>query len=309
MGRVMLLAVLAAIPMTAAFRASAVKVDITPATPQWLLGYGPRKSTGVHDPIYHRIIAMDDGRTQFFLVSSDLCLFSPELYDEVADELKIDRKQFWWSVTHTHSAPEAGPPGVYKVLLKGRSDHEWDRDYTQQIKTSLVRGIQEARAKLEPARLRVGLGMSMANINRRARDVDGKISLGLNPDGPMDRQIGLLRLERADGSLIGLAANYAMHGTVLSGTNTLISGDGPGVVTAYLEQSLGAPVLFINGAAGNAAPIYTVYPTPAAGHLSEFRVLLGDRILEAYHRSEEHTSELQSPDHLVCRLLLEKKKT
>src|SRR5258708_9600941 len=30
-----------------------------------------------------------------------------------------------------------------------------------------------------------------------------------------------------------------------------------------------------------------------------------------YHgskRSEEHTSELQSPDHLVCRLLLEKKK-
>src|SRR5258708_36899633 len=27
-----------------------------------------------------------------------------------------------------------------------------------------------------------------------------------------------------------------------------------------------------------------------------------------YPRSEEHTSELQSPDHLVCRLLLEKKK-
>src|SRR5258708_9021311 len=30
--------------------------------------------------------------------------------------------------------------------------------------------------------------------------------------------------------------------------------------------------------------------------------------LEAFERSEEHTSELQSPDHLVCRLLLEKKK-
>src|SRR5258708_11631269 len=28
----------------------------------------------------------------------------------------------------------------------------------------------------------------------------------------------------------------------------------------------------------------------------------------AWSRSEEHTSELQSPDHLVCRLLLEKKK-
>src|SRR5947208_11172192 len=29
---------------------------------------------------------------------------------------------------------------------------------------------------------------------------------------------------------------------------------------------------------------------------------------EIYDRSEEHTSELQSPDHLVCRLLPEKKK-
>src|SRR5258708_29986059 len=29
---------------------------------------------------------------------------------------------------------------------------------------------------------------------------------------------------------------------------------------------------------------------------------------DATTRSEEHTSELQSPDHLVCRLLLEKKK-
>src|SRR5258708_24589464 len=32
------------------------------------------------------------------------------------------------------------------------------------------------------------------------------------------------------------------------------------------------------------------------------------RAIRAVGRSEEHTSELQSPDHLVCRLLLEKKK-
>src|SRR5258708_29855648 len=31
-------------------------------------------------------------------------------------------------------------------------------------------------------------------------------------------------------------------------------------------------------------------------------------MIRASSRSEEHTSELQSPDHLVCRLLLEKKK-
>src|SRR5439155_3162130 len=32
------------------------------------------------------------------------------------------------------------------------------------------------------------------------------------------------------------------------------------------------------------------------------------RIFERFYRSEEHTSELQSRGHLVCRLLLEKKK-
>src|SRR5207244_7097212 len=32
-------------------------------------------------------------------------------------------------------------------------------------------------------------------------------------------------------------------------------------------------------------------------------------LLHGLKRSEEHTSELQSPDHLVCRLLLAKKKT
>src|SRR2546426_6254046 len=44
------------------------------------------------------------------------------------------------------------------------------------------------------------------------------------------------------------------------------------------------------------------------GHsqIDEIRILMLHGVL---HRSEEHTSELQSPCNLVCRLLLEKKKT
>ncbi len=71
-----LLFALAATLAAADFRASVVKIDITPKTPQWLMGYGPRLSTGVHDPIFHKIVALDDGTTQFFLVASDLCIFS-----------------------------------------------------------------------------------------------------------------------------------------------------------------------------------------------------------------------------------------
>jgi neutral ceramidase len=269
----------------AEFRASTVKVDISPKTPQWLMGYGARQSTGIHDPIFHRIAAMDDGTTQVFIVASDLCLFSPTVYDDFTAELKaetgIEPKQVWWTVTHSHSTPEVGPPGMYDVLLKGRSDHPWNREYLQFIKSSLMAGIKEARAKLEPARIAIGTGMARANINRRARDLDGRISLGLNPDGPTDRQIGLIRLERPDGSLLGLITNYAMHGTVLGGSFMQISGDGPGITSAYVEEKLGATTLYVNGAAGNLAPIYTVQEARNARVLGEFRVLLGNKILEA----------------------------
>jgi hypothetical protein len=220
-----------------------------------------------------------------FLIASDLCLFSPSVYDDVTAELKqktgIAPKQVWWTVTHTHSAPEVGPPGMYDVLLKGRSEHAWNREYHAFIKSTLIDAITEARAKLVPARVATGVGIARANINRRARDLDGTISLGLNPDGPADRQIGLLRLERTDGSLIALVANYAMHGTVLGGQFMEISGDGPGIVASYVEEKLGAPMLYINGAAGNMAPIYTTQRDLKSSHIGEFRVLLGDKVLQA----------------------------
>jgi hypothetical protein len=278
--RLATLILFACLPALGAFRAAAAKIDITPQSPQWLMGYNARKSTGVHDRIYHRVIVLESDGVPFYLVASDLCLFSPGVYDDTARELGVPRTHFWWSVTHTHAAPEVGAPGMYKALL-GRSDHEWDRDYAAFVTGALIRAVKEARAQLEPARIAVGQGIAMANINRRAKDADGQVSLGLNPDGPADRQIGLIRLERADGSLIALVANYAMHGTVMNGQNLLISGDAPGTVSAALEEKLGAPVLYVNGAAGNLAPIYSVYPDAKSGHLSQFNVLLGDRILAA----------------------------
>src|SRR2546426_2200736 len=52
-------------------------------------------------------------------------------------------------------------------------------------------------------------------------------------------------------------------------------------------------------------------PGPARGTRGvTYRVAVADKVAEAglKLRSEEHTSELQSPCNLVCRLLLEKKK-
>ena len=279
-----------------AFRASVVKINITPDNSQYLLGYNARRSTGVHDSIYHRIIAMDDGITQFFLISTEICIVSPAEYDRVAAKIKsqlgISPMNLWWSTTHTHSAPECGKAGLDKIFMGERYQHEVDSVYTDFAEQKLIDGIKKAREQLSSARLGVGWGFSQANINRRAKDIDGKASLGLNPDGPVDRRIGLLRIEKEDGTLMALIANYPIHGTVLGGENLLISGDAPGIVSSYVEGKLGAPMVFINGAAGNLAPIYSVYPSPEAGHLGEFRVLLGDKILDANSKISNTTNEV-----------------
>lgn len=289
---------------TSQFRASVVKVDITPDDPQMLAGYAARQSTGVMHRIYHRIVALDDGNTQFFLISTEIGKMAPSQYDKVATRLQrehgIDPVNLWWTVTHTHSAPEVGPPGISGIFLPDRYKHAVANEYTSIHEQKLIDGILEAKQKLAPARLGVGYGFSQANINRRAIDVDGKASLGLNPDGEVDRTIGLLRIEKADGNLLAIIANYAIHGTVMGPQNLEISGDAPGVVAGYVEEKTGAPMLFINGAAGNLAPIYSVYPSARQGHLGEFRVLLGDKILEANRAIASTTDQVS----LVTRKLV-----
>ena len=281
----------------AQLRAAVVKEDITPSDSQYLLGYGERKSTGVLDHIYHRIVAIDDGKTQFFIVSTDLCLYSPSEYDKVTARLQkeygIDPLNVWWSTTHTHSAPEVGAFGLYGIYLGNRIGHTVDSVYSAMVEQKLIDGILKARENLAPARMGVGWGFSQANINRRAIDENGKASLGLNPDLPVDRRIGLIRLDKEDGTPLVLLANYAMHGTVMSGANLEISGDAPGVVAEYVEQKTGVPMLYINGAAGNMAPIYSVYPNARAGHLSQFKVLLGDKILEANKKIETDVDSIK----------------
>lgn len=277
------------------FQAAVHKVNITPEDSQQLLGYGARKSTAVYDSIYHRVVIMDDGSQKFILVSSDICLISPSEYDKVAKEVfkkfNVPIENFWWSTTHTHSAPELGPPGLAEAFLGERYSHQYDTSYTEMTEEKMYTAIAEAITDLQPARLSVGWGEANANINRRARDIDGNTSLGMNPDLPVDRKIGLIRLEKNDHSTLAIIANYAMHGTVIGGNCTLISGDGPGVVSNYVENKTGAPMLFINGAAGNVAPIYSTQED--AFRLKEFEALLGEKIIEANSKVQTSVSEVK----------------
>ncbi len=291
-----LLSFLLVIPAGAAysqenFKAAFARTNITPDTPKNLLGYSPRMSEGVRDSIYHKVVILDDGYKQFYLVATDLGVIAPVTYDKAAARLKkmfnIDRDNFWWSNTHTHSAPEVGSGGVIPLFLGERYEQKFDEPYARFVEDKLVEAIAEARKKLVPAKLGAGWGYSRANINRRARDVNNKTFLGENPDAPVDRKIGLLRIETADGKPMALIANYPIHGTVLAISDTRISGDVPGVVAQYVEEQTGAPLLFVNGALGNIAPRFSVPGYNVGkkdGPLRQFRKLLGEPILEANNR-------------------------
>src|SRR5947208_12149191 len=85
---------------------------------------------------------------------------------------------------------------------------------------------------------------------------------------------------------------------------------------AFRSMDLGRPIrtgqsLRIGGTSGT-VPLgqeskrrMLTRPRESSGCGSRWRTTSASR---TKRRSEEHTSELQSPDHLVCRLLLEKKK-
>ena len=281
------------------FRAACVKVDITPDTPQWLQGYGPRQSTGVHDRIYHRIAILDDGTTTFCLVSTDICTISPSFYQAFCEKLQretpIRAENFWWSTTHTHSAPHVGPQDMARLFagtLGDRFSIQHDTDYWASVADKLIGGINQAHSQLEPARLGIAASTAAANVNRRQRNADGRTVLGVNPEGPADRQLGVFRLERPDGSLIGLIANYTIHGTALGGGNTRITGDAPGFAAQYVERSTGVPLLFVNGALGNVAPVYSVGSNLEDPRLREYERLLGEPILAAQAAISNATADV-----------------
>jgi len=297
---------------TTGFRAACVKVDITPKDSPWLINFSPRRSTGVLDRLYHRVVALDDGRTRFLLIGTDTCGITAPYYDQVCRKIEkrtgIKRRCVWWAVTHTHAAPSLPCMRIRTMFSNKRNWPGENTTYATLFEQKLLEAIDQAVAQLEPARLGVGTGQSKANINRRQRMPSGRIKLGKNPDGPVDQTINLIRLERPDGSPIALIANYPIHGTVLGYNgrtrqgNTLISGDAPGVAALYVEDKLGAPLVFIQGAAGNVAPIYSVVTHARRNDLlRKFEHLLGDPIIAANQSIRSTTADvtLRVPEQLV----------
>jgi hypothetical protein len=218
-----------------------VKLDVPEGTP--LAGYVERLgrgTTGTHDPIHARCLHLDDGESQLYLISVDLCFISPELRKRVVlDTADIARpEEIVLTATHTHNGPGGTSRALAFRTLAGRYVPEF-LDYAAQ---QIVASMRAARA----ARQRATVGHGEGAYPELLQPREGS-------NGEVDSQVGVLRVDNADGVPIAIAAVVGAHPTLApkSGRQQ-ISADYPGVFCRELEEQFdGCTALFLNGAGGD----------------------------------------------------------
>jgi len=239
-----LIALTLACPSAQPLEAGAAKQEITAPIGTPLNGYGDRlgrNSVAVHDPLWSRALFLDDGATRILLVSVDLCVINPELRDRVLAlaPAEVPPENIILAATHTHSGQGAMIKSLVVRSVSGR--------FIPEVLESTAQGIaQSMRAAFENRR-RAAFGYGVAKqqsltVNRRY------------PDGPIDEQIGVIRVEDADGNAIAIVANLAAHPTSVGGADKYsFSADYPGFYYSELENlsSPGCIAMFLNGAEGN----------------------------------------------------------
>jgi len=223
-----------------AFRAGAAVADITPPTGALMDGYGGRfqGSQGVHDPLMARVAVLEQGDTRVALVSCDLLGMHREVtarLRERAGEHGIPPEGVAITATHNH----AGPYG-----LRGGMFSRLDEDLAATFVERVAGAIAEAASQLSPATMSVrNAYLDTVSMNRR------------DPGWPIDPVLRLVLIDGENGPIASVL-NFACHGTVLSATNLMLSGEFPGAAARILLEQTGAPCIYLNGACGNVNPAW-----------------------------------------------------
>lgn len=244
----------------APLRAGVAKVDITPQSSIWMAGYGDRThaSTGVAQPLWAKALAIDAGRGgRVVIVSTDLIGLRRNMTDLVAaraqKEYGLERAALLFNSSHTHTGPLVGAHSKLYFDLHAQ-DSEVADAYARKLTEDLFTVIGVALGRLAPARVSYGLGQAHFAINRRQLTPKG-MTIGLNPAGPVDPDVPVVRVTAADGSLLAILFGYACHNTTLTGAFYQMDGDYAGYAEADLEQAHpGSTAMFVQLAAGDQNP-------------------------------------------------------
>jgi len=227
-----------------ALEAGAAKAEITPPLGTPLNGYGDRMGRGcvaVHDPVWVRCLYLSDGETQLFLVNADLCIINRELRERVLElaPREVPKDHIILTATHTHSAQG----GMVKSPVFRSVSGRFAPDVLEKTAARFAETMRAALERRRQAAIGYGTGeQTTLSTNRRV------------PGGPIDPQIGAIRVDDADGVPIAIVGNFAAHPTTVGGADQMsVSADYCGYFYEELEKlcPAGTVAVFLNGAEGN----------------------------------------------------------
>jgi hypothetical protein len=237
------------------FQAGVGRVDITPPLSAPHASWGAQVHVFAEDvdlPLTCTALVVDDGTTRAAWIDFDLIILStPEtqkIQARVGEESGIPPELVRVSVTHNHAGP---PPSSWDWAKAGVDAM---RAYYALLPDYAAGAARLAVEKLQPARVGVGKGESHVAVNRRETAPDGRTVTGTNPEGPIDPEVFVMRIDALDGSPIVAAVGYTMHPTTLGPSNKKLSADWPGYLKRTVEQVTGAPTMFAQGATGDIGP-------------------------------------------------------
>jgi len=231
-------------------QAGVSRVTITPPVGMYLVGMErSENSHGLRDDLYATALAFSDGETEAIIVSCDVLLIHPDLVKRVRQDASVQTgmsgENIMFCATHCHSGP---------VTCAFPDSKPMYRAYVDNLAFLLSGLVRMAHDCMVPAHLGFGRGEARIGINRRLTRPDGMTVIAANPDGPVDPEVGILRVDAADGRPMAVVVNYACHPVVLGNGSNVISADWPGAMRRVVERVTGARCLFVQGAAGDINP-------------------------------------------------------
>jgi Neutral/alkaline non-lysosomal ceramidase, N-terminal len=244
----------------ASWKVGVAKVVITPEEPIWMAGYASRNkpSEGKIQDLYAKALVLEDpaGR-RLVILTTDLIGFSRSIAEKVAQEVQkrtgLKRDRLMLTSSHTHTGPVIRDSLIDMYNLSTEQAGAVSR-YTARLEQEVVRVVEEALRNLAPARISYGVGQAEFAVNRRLPSPTG-YKIAVNPDGPVDHTVPVLRIDDSNGALRAVLLGYACHNTTLTGEFYQFSGDYAGFAQSELEQQYpGALTLFVTGCGADANP-------------------------------------------------------
>lgn len=272
-------------------RAGVARAVITPPVGIRMLGYTVQEecSRSVQEELTATALVLADGDTSIALIACDILHIQDphcsRIRDHIAGRTGIPAANLLLNFSHTHLGPML--PG-WQPESDGQAAIQ--QRYLEFLTETLAGAVAAACDRLQPARIGSARGAAPLGINRREKLPDGRVIIGENPEGPIDRTVDVIRVDDLTGRTLATIGSAAAHTIVLGPKTTSLSPDFIAPARTIVEATTRAPFLFLQGAAGNINPASGIGAGGPEQYDDQNRLgaMLGGEVLKTWAQIRTH---------------------